>query len=77
MSMESVNLMCHAIIAISTVFIAIHLDTIQENIKLIKRSLNFINDELEHQHFIREIVMKLDRIANILDTLYKEDGDNE
>lgn len=76
MSMELANLMCRMTIAISTLFIAIYLNKIQENIEFIRRNLNSISDKLEHQHYIMEIVMKLDRIANIFDTLDKEGGKN-
>lgn len=77
MSMELANLMCHVTIAVSTLFIAIYLNKIQENIEFIRRNLNSINDEFKRQYLIREIVMKLVRIANILDTLDKEDGEDE
>ena len=75
MIMELANLMCHVVIAVSTLFIAIYLNKIQENIEFIRRNLNSINDEFKHQYLIREIVMKLDRIANTLDALNKEDGE--
>lgn len=76
MSMELANLICHVTIAVSTLFIAIYLNKIQETIEFIRRNLYSINDELRYQYCIREIVMKLDRIANTLDTLNKEDGEN-
>lgn len=76
MSMELANLICSMTIAVSTLFIAIYLNAIQENIEFIMRNMNSIKDELRHQYNIIEIVMKLDRIANILDTLNKEDGEN-
>ena len=75
MSMELANLICHVTVAVSTLFIAIYLNKIQETIEFIRRNLYSINDELRYQYCIREIVMKLDRIANTLDTLNKEDGD--
>ena len=73
--MELANLICHVTVAVSTLFIAIYLNKIQETIEFIRRNLYSINDELRYQYCIREIVMKLDRIANTLDTLNKEDGD--
>ena len=76
MSMELANLICRMTIAVSTLFIAIYLNAIQESIEFIMRNMNSIKDELRHQYNIIEIVMKLDRIANILDTLDKEDGEN-
>ena len=77
MSMELANLIFRMVIAVSTLFIAIYLNAIQNNIEFIRRNLYSINDELKYQYCIREIVMKLDRIANTLDTLNKEDGENE
>lgn len=77
MSMELANLMCRMTIAVSTLFIATYLNAIQKNIEFIRRNLNSINDELRHQYHIIEIVMKLDRIANILDTLDKEEGGHD
>lgn len=72
--MELANLICRMTIAVSVLFIAIYLNAIQKNIEFIRRNLNSIKDEFRHQYNIIEIVMKLDRIANILDTLNKEDG---
>lgn len=77
MSMELANLMCRAAIAVSVLFIAIYLNKIQENIEFIRRNLNSISDRLGHQHYIIEIVMKLDRIANILDALGREDNKDD
>lgn len=74
--MELANLMCRVAIAVSVLFIAIYLNKIQENIEFIRRNLNSISDKLGHQHYIIEIVMKLDRIANILDALNKEEGES-
>ena len=76
MSMKLANLICHVTIAVSTLFIAIYLNKIQENIEFIRRNLNSISDKLGHQHYIIEIVMKLDRIANILEAMDREDGEN-
>ena len=76
MSVELASLICYFIIAVSTLSIAIYLNKIQEIIEFIRRNIYSINDELKYQYCIREIVMKLDRIANTLDTLNKEDGEN-
>ena len=73
MSIELANLIFRMVIAVSTLFIAIYLNAIQDNIEFIRRNLYSINDELKYQYCIREIVMKLDRIANTLDELDKED----
>lgn len=76
MSMELANLMYHVTIAVSMLFIVMYLNKIQEDIKFIRRDLNSISDKLKHQYHIIEIVMKLDRIANILDALDKKDDEN-
>lgn len=62
MSMELVNLMCYVTIAVSVLFIAIYLNKIQIYFNKIQENTEF--------------VMKLNRIANILDTLNEDDVEN-